>query len=170
MSAQVLERLVEETVALRRRVAHLETLEAAVHGQGARVYSTTAITLPSSTTASTISFNAERWDTDNCWSSGSPSRLTCNTPGIYVISAALQFAVNATGNRFVGIRLNGSTYIANDRRAAVANEGVVVAIATVYQLAAGDYVELRAAQTSGGNLDVVAVDNNSPEFAMVRVG
>ena len=171
MSAQVLERLVEETVALRRRVARLETLEAAVHGQGCRVYNSAATTLGSNDTATALSFNSERWDNDNCHSpTVNPTRLTCNTAGIYVITGSVVFAANASGYRFAGILLNSATYIGSDRRSATPTSSTVITVTAIYQLAAGDYVELRVAQTSGGNLDVMVVGNNSPEFAMIRVG
>ncbi len=45
-----------------------------------------------------------------------------------------------------------------------------MAVSTLWSMAVNDYVELVARQTSGGNLNVLSVAAESPEFGMVRVG
>jgi len=41
-----------------------------------------------------------------------------------------------------------------------------MSISSIYKLAITDYVEVRVYQNSGGNLNINASGNRSPEFAM----
>jgi hypothetical protein len=126
-------------------------------------------------TATALAFNTERYDqvagaastmhdtaTNN-------SRLTCRYVGIYEIKANVRWASNGTGQRDVGIRLNGTTFIGYEN--AVANSGSVhiQEVSTQYALAVNDYVECVVTQTSGGGLNIDLAANYSPEFSMVRV-
>lgn len=74
--------------------------------------------------------------------------------GVYMIGGQLAYAANSTGERRLDLRINGVTTIAQNRGAAITNISVVQ-IVTLYALAAGDYVELGAGQTSGGALDAL---------------
>lgn len=137
----------------------------------ARVYNNANI---STTTAANtaLTFNSERWDSGNLHStSANTERLTAPITGLYSIGGHAYFAANATGSRQISVRVNGSTYIAIQREAkGDATNVTVLSVETVYRLAAGEYVELVVQQTSGGNLDVTAAANYSPEFWMVRLG
>lgn len=147
-------------------------LAAAVGGytQGARVYNNAAISI-SNNTETTLTFNSELYDTDTIHDTGSNTgRLTCKTAGKYVISCVLEFASNATGYRSVAFRLNGSTYIAGRSQAAVNGMGTQIELTTIYDLALNDYVEVRATQTSGGNLNVNSTNYYTPHFMMQRIG
>lgn len=122
-------------------------------------------------TLTVLAFNTERFDTDDIHDTvTNNSRLTCRTPGVYAIIANVQWTQNNTGSRLLEIRLNGATVIARQRQFGVSASEI--AIATHYQLTAGDYVEVRVFQDSsgGGTLDVLATANISPEFSMVRIG
>jgi hypothetical protein len=136
----------------------------------ARVYGDTSIAIGSGATTA-IAFNSERWDEGNLHSTGSnTSRLTAPVTGLYMIGGHFRFAANSTGVREGHIRVNGSTFIAyagdDDPGAA---QPSYFNLSTAYQLTAGDYVELTCFQNSGGNLDVVASAQSSPEFWMVRL-
>src|SRR4051812_49348432 len=62
-----------------------------------RARKTTAQSL-NTATLTTVLFDAERFDTDAIHDNvTNTSRLTCQTAGIYVITADLSFASNATG-------------------------------------------------------------------------
>lgn len=139
---------------------------------GARVYNSANISVVSGGSGTILTFNSERYDTDNIHSTVSnTSRLTATTAGKYHISGTLFFANNTTGARGLQILLNGATNIAIVRIPTVAGTDVpALNISTVYDLAAGDYVELIAYQTSSGALNVTASGNQSPEFMMHRVG
>lgn len=137
---------------------------------GARVYNDAAITVGNASWT-VLTFNTERFDTDGIHSTSTNSgRLTCVTPGTYLITGHLVFAANATGVRGAALRLDGSTFLAVDTRINLGSSlGNNLSIATIYQLAANQYVELCAYQNSGGNLNVTANAAYSPEFAMVRL-
>jgi hypothetical protein len=138
---------------------------------GARVYNTANISCATGTGV-TLTFDSERYDTDTIHSTSSnTSRLTATTAGKYHITGQVMFANNTTGARGLVIKLNNTTELAHVRMPTVGGTDVsIVNISTTYDLAATDYVELLAYQTSGGNLNVVASGNFSPEFMMHKVG
>jgi hypothetical protein len=134
----------------------------------ARVYNSGALTITTATTT-TLTFDSERFDLGGLHSTSSnTARLTAPVDGVYAIFGHIRWDNNATGVRELIVRLNGATIIAAEKDDA-AGEAMGQSLATLYQLAAGDYVELRARQTSGGNLNVTATGNYSPEFGMHRV-
>jgi hypothetical protein len=139
----------------------------------ARVRNSANISHATSGTAQAVTFDTERFDTDSIHSTATnTSRLTCNTAGLYVISGCVRFASNVTGRRDLAIVLNGISTIAEDRRQTITDSGVAttLAISTIWKLAATDYVELHANQTSGGALNMLFVAAFSPEFGMTYVG
>ena len=142
----------------------------AITNIGARVYRHSSQALASGS-EDPISFTAARWDTDNIWDSASPTKFTINTDGVYLIVGNLRFEAHDNGQRQAGIILNGSTYLTIDK---ALNEGSGGAVdlnpAAVYQLSEGDYVELYAYQNSGVTLNVVRLENCSPEFTIQKVG
>lgn len=137
----------------------------------ARAYNNTNISVANNTLVE-LTFNAERWDTDAIHSTvTNTGRLTCVTAGFYYINGGVLFAANATGQRSVQIRLNGTTNIGGDPRVgAAAAGGTRLAANTVYRLSVGDYVELVVFQNSGGALNVTYEGNSSPEFGMTYLG
>lgn len=140
------------------------------HNQGAQVYNSTDLTC---TTAvdKLLTFDSERYDNDGIHSTSSnTSRLTCQTAGVYLISLNIAFASNSSGRRQGYIQLNGATLIAVDDRTAVNGAATRLNITKIYSLSAGDYLEAYAYQNSGGNLNVSASGNYSPEFSMQRIG
>jgi len=141
---------------------------AANYTEGARVYNSANITLANGT-ATALTFDSERWDTDTIHGTANPTRLTCNTAGVYSIWGGVRLATNSTGTRTLQIDLNGSTIIAAKQMNSYT--GIMyIDISTIYNLAATNYIEFKVTQTSGGTLDVLAAANYSPEFAMQRIG
>ena len=136
----------------------------------ARVYNNAAISI-NNDTATALTFNSERWDTDEIHSTVTDTgRLTCKTAGIYTLNGHVAFAGNSTGNRYILIQLNGSTNLAIHRHAPGTSGESRMSISTVYSLAVNDYVELLVWQNSGGALNVVTAPNYSPEFGMTYLG
>ncbi|MGE5592880.1 MAG: hypothetical protein ACM3X3_04240 [Betaproteobacteria bacterium] len=122
-------------------------------------------------TNTVLAFNSERFDTDGIHDTAiNNSRLTCKTAGKYYIAGNVRFASNSTGFRELNIILNGSTIIARVALPAASASPTVLQIATVYDLAVGNYVELIVYQNSGGALNVEYASAFSPEFMMVRIG
>jgi hypothetical protein len=110
--------------------------------------------------ASTVVMN------DGQWSSGTPSRLTAMTPGLYEISLYLHYSyVSFTGQQVAhcGIALNnggaawlnqnGANRLAEDTRvmSQVSALGTSIDIIVETFLNVNDYVEAYTAQTSGSN-------------------
>lgn len=112
-------------------------------------------------TGAAISFASESYDTD-AWhnTSSNTSRLTVPAGISYVrISAALEFAANSTGHRYAYIKKNGADF--GPPYPTAASVGVSASYVSALSLcsvplsvSSGDYFELFALQTSGGNLDV----------------
>jgi len=93
------------------------------------------------------------------WDSGNPTRITFTEGGVYLVNALVTWEANATGQRQMAFRLNGSTDIANQ---ATPGTNVTYAGNTLNQLreyAANDYLELRVYQNSGGNLSITGSSN-----------
>ncbi len=140
------------------------------HTEGARVYDASAQTI-SNNTETAIAFDSERYDTDGIHdNSTNNSRLTCKTAGKYLIIAQLEYADNSTGFRGIRLKLNGSTYIGLIRVNAVVASTTFILATTIYDLSVNDYVEARAYQGSGGDLDVIVTANVNSEFMMQRIG
>lgn len=114
-----------------------------------------------------LTFDSERVDVgamhDTTTNTG---RLTVPTGGggFYAIGGCIEFASNSTGRRGIQIRLNGTTVIARHESGNVTANDHAITVATVYQLGAGDYLELMGFQASGGNLNMLATSAYSPEF------
>lgn len=137
--------------------------------EGARVYNDAVITI-SNDTLTTLTFNSERYDTDNIHSTSSnTSRLTCRTAGIYSIMASISFAADVNGYRDLLILHNGSPNIAATSLT-TASSSNKICISTIYKLSVNDYVECNVKQNSGGDLNVSSSNAFSPEFMMQRIG
>lgn len=136
-------------------------------GIRARMYRSTDQSIPNATLTQ-ITFSAARWDTDTLTSGG--TQFTIQRAGAYRITAQVRFAANATGQRIVYIRLNGSTFLAIDSRQAVTGGNPTdVTVPAEYELAAGNTVQLYVYQDSGGALNVTSAGNYSPEFSISRI-
>lgn len=155
--------------AIERRVARVERIEGTPNttykNASCRVYRNTTQSISSSTWTA-IQFNTERFNTGAMWVSGSNTRITFAVAGRYVVSAGVTFASNATGVRDVAIYLNGANDIALDRRGSPGAVDLQVSIATIYEFAAGNYIELRAWQNSGVSINAQSYARYSPELAV----
>lgn len=109
-----------------------------------------------SAVALTLAFNSERYDTNTMHDTvTNNSRITMNTAGLYLVTAHVAFAANATGQRDLYIQLNATTYIAMATTPSIGAGGeTFLSVATAYKFAAGDYVIARVFQNSGGALNV----------------
>jgi hypothetical protein len=96
------------------------------------------------------------------------NRLVAPVTGVYAITASVEWQGNATGIRSLGIRPNNGDVLALDDRVG-ATGGGGQSIDTIARLNAGDFVDVVAAQTSGGPLDIANIDPRSPEFSMVWI-
>lgn len=101
----------------------------------------------------TISWTTEVFDTANIFDPGTPTRLTANADGIWLVNASAGFVVNATGDRAASIFKNGVTQIQQVETPAPANYFWAGSMSAVTNMTAGDFLDLRVAQESGGNLN-----------------
>ena len=91
------------------------------------------------------------------------SRLTAPVSGIYEISAQLFWAPDTSGVHNLELTRNG-TIIIRDEKAGAAGRSQEVT--TTARLAAGDYVEAKVQQNSGGTLFTAPAGEYSPVFKM----
>lgn len=138
--------------------------------EGVRVYNSANISIPTNDHTA-LTFDSERYDTDTIHDLvTNPSRLTCKTAGKYLIISGIRFDGNVAGYRVNQIRLNGATLIAVLSHSNLDIQGQNMIASTIYDLAVDDYVEAVIYQNTGGDLNVTATDNSSPEFMMHRIG
>jgi len=145
-----------------------------------RVYKDANQSIPSAAWTAII-FNSERYDNNNLFTVGAPTKLICRTAGKHLITGHVTWPANATGQREVGIRLNGTGSSPLGQIAqtlfptASGTYATGITASTIYNLAVLDYVELIVFQGSGSPLDVYSstgagAGNFSPEFMMQRLG
>jgi hypothetical protein len=120
---------------------------------------TAAQTIPNNI-VTVLTFSAENFDTNTYHSTSSNTgRLTvpAGKAGYYRIYYSIQYMVNGGGRRAVDLTLNGtSTYLSTAEVTVSAASYPSCNGSTTYYLNDGDYVNLVAYQTSGGNLDTNA--------------
>lgn len=114
-----------------------------------------AQTTPSGTEAS-VSWDVEEEDTDSMWTSGTPTRITFNTAGVYVVTYTLGITSHATGFRLLSLLLNGSAAIGVETRPAVNGDNTFISLSRQYKFAATNYIEGRFNQNSGTTIGVTA--------------
>jgi hypothetical protein len=127
-------------------------------------------------TETAVAFNSEDFDVgtmhDNATNN---SRITipANEDGLYLITGIVSFASNATGFRTLSLFKNGGGTAEGSKallNALTAAATTRVQLTTLLTLAAGDYIELFARQTSGGNLNIGnATRENGNQFEAVRL-
>lgn len=140
-----------------------------------RVYNNANISI-NNATSTLLTFNTERYDTDTMHSTGTnPGRITFNKAGIYEVGAHVEYTgLSDWLNEYVGIRLNGGNYIANDTAGTftVGTIAPTLSPKTHYKFDVNDYIEVFAYghHTAGTAFNVVAVANSSPEFYATWLG
>lgn len=98
-----------------------------------------------------VALDSESYDSDNGHSTTTnTSRYTIQVAGTYLIMATASFPTNATGNRKLGININGTN--ANGgvfTGPAMSGNSWSACVCVEQALAVGDYVEMVVWQTSG---------------------
>lgn len=108
-------------------------------------------------TPTTIALGAEVYDTDSMHDNvTNNSRITVHTSGIYTFTAQATFGNNATGYRYLNIKINGATTFAGPEIGPGSNGAFTMQAVGEAQMNAGDYVELIAGQGSGSTLSLIA--------------
>ena len=119
------------------------------------VFNSAAVSVATGTSSTALTANSEQFDNNAMHSTATnTSRITIQTAGRYLFVATVAFAANATGNRRLAFRVNGSTVYESTLVGGTATNSIVLTAPRMLTLAAADYVEALIWQTSGGNLDV----------------
>ena len=141
--------------------------------QGASACRIKQSTLQTLTTAvaAAVTFDASDEDTDAGHSNvTNNSRYTVQTgwAGLWEVSGVVSFASNATGKRSIDIRINGSTSGYTVGYPPVNGATTQIGISALVRLVVGDYVELYATQTSGGNLNTDVTNKSYLHMNYIR--
>ena len=133
-----------------------------------QVYKSATQTI-SDATNTAVAYAAEYFDTDGLHDNVTENtKLTAAIAGKYAVFATVEWDSNDTGFRQLAFRVNGTTYVAVDRRNAVVGEHTFNSLSTEVNLAASEYVEVIVYQNSTGNLDLSA--NVYDTFGMYYIG
>jgi hypothetical protein len=108
-------------------------------------------------TETILNFNSEDFDVGGVHDTATNnSRMTvpANNTGIYLAIGSAGFAPNATGFRYVVLLKNGTTKVAMTTTPSnTAGSGSIMQVSACLSLAAADYIEVIAFQSSGGPLN-----------------
>ncbi len=99
-----------------------------------------------------IAWDSREYDSDGMWSTSSNTRLTSRTAGVYRLTVWGEWAASAVGVRQIYLRLNGAGFLVGDYRDAASSATTDQSCSRDLSLDSGDYVEVSAAQSSGGSL------------------
>ncbi|MBI3319832.1 MAG: hypothetical protein HYZ89_04520 [Candidatus Omnitrophica bacterium] len=156
------QRITSVPLAVRAEVA--ESLVGGPTEISARVYNSASQSIANNT-ATLLTFDSERFDTDTIHDTASnTSRLTASTAGKYLVCAMLTFSTNGTGIRNVQLWKGSGWSIATEARGGLSFDSSSLTISTLANFGAGEWVEVRVSQDSGGSLSVSA-----QEFMMVKM-
>ena len=133
-----------------------------------RVVRTTNQSIPDNAHTA-ITWEAVDTDSNSMWAGGNPTRMTVKHTGFHTVSASIAFASNATGNRYVGIKKNGTTWVAFMNMLPLSGVDTFAAISHSLKLTIADYIEITVLQNSGGALNAIANSDWSPRGSMVYI-
>lgn len=128
---------------------------------GCRVYRNSTQSIPSGTVTA-LSWNTEVADTDNCWSSGNPTRLVASRSGYYLIGCNWTIDSVPAGRVTTSIRRNGTTQVlaAFEIDPTSTTYQQIALVTGMVWMNAGDYAEAYV-YSSGGAVTVAAADANN---------
>lgn len=124
--------------------------------EGFRVYKSTAQACAAATLTLVSSFDTETFDTDafHTGTSGSPT-IPANFGGLYLLGCYGAFAAQATADRLRHIELLvNNVIIAAQDVANGGNDTMNLCLETIYVLAAGDVITMKAQQNSGSSVNL----------------
>ncbi|MFI5267816.1 MAG: hypothetical protein ACHQ7M_10610, partial [Chloroflexota bacterium] len=140
-----------------------------------RVYRTSAQSIPNNS-QTVLSFTTARHDTMSAinpmWTVGDPTHVMVRTPGIYIVTALVEFAANGTGERTVAIFDTASNqFFAIDERVAVSGDSTDITCSSgPFYVPAASSFQVYVFQNSGGALNVDASPAYTPELAVAMIG
>lgn len=151
----------------------IDALEAPV---SARYKSSSGQSIPNNT-STIVDFATKDWDTDNAVTTGASWKFTCPTgkAGKYLVAVKTWSATGAGWNLGEtwrnGLFKNGSlfAFVGNPEAPTASTARMESVGATVVDLAAGDYIDIRLTQDSGGAV-TMAPDATTNHVSIHRIG
>jgi hypothetical protein len=141
-------------------------------GTGCRLFHSVNQAIATATDTA-LAFDSEYWDTD-AFHDGATNNTRITIPaglgGKYAIYGAVEWASSAAGIRIASIIHQGATIVGRVRDVAGAADTHTQTVAAFMSLGAGEYLELRAYQSSGGALNAQASSAFSPSFGVLYLG
>lgn len=131
-----------------------------------------SVTASSGTSMNNTTLTAINWDTETYDDGGlhdnvtNNTRLTAPSTGSYAITCSAGPDAGSNNLYVLGIKLNGTTYIAYSQ-VNTANMFASMSVSAIHKMAATDYVECIGAQASGGSLAVGG--SGTSRFDMAQV-
>lgn len=122
-----------------------------------------------SNSATTIQFDAERFDTAGLHDAAAHTRLTAPIPGLYVVTAQVSWEPGPGSVRTLALTRNGGTTVARTTSPQPESGTFQQEVATVVRLAAGDYIEATVFHADGAGANILKQDEFSPEMSMTWV-
>ena len=158
-------RIYEAFLELERRIIATEGISGAGGRHYSRANSSAGLTIPTATPTA-LAFNQSSYQNNQLIHNAAVSntKFTAQRDGMYFISGHIQWPINnIIGYRKLMIQVDGASIIASTSLPGDAVLTQDQSISTGVYLFAGQYIEIIADQTSGGNLIIPAVVNYSPE-------
>lgn len=124
-------------------------------------------------TQTKITFDGVLFDSWNCWDvTPNPTRLTAPIDGIYMAVGTVAFAAASAGHRAINILFNNTTELARSDFLPVSNSIDTHSIVTTpsFEMATGDYVELRVWHNRGSDLQVLSAGDHKPTLTLIYLG
>lgn len=125
-------------------------------------------------TEASVTFDSERYDTDNMHDLVNPTRITFRTAGLYIVTGHIEWPAAADWvDSYLLIRVNGSgiSIVTERKDFTTFNGSKFLTATTTYKFAVNDYVELRAYYDSAsGSRNIIADPPRSPEFMATWIG
>lgn len=131
-----------------------------------RAYRTTLLSTTTAT-LTTVNLDSERFDNAAMHSTSvNTSRITIPTGGggKYMFGGLLEFANNGTGLRQIIILRSGTDELTWGPGPGDASATCPLCTTAQWAFSAGDYIELRGYQNSGGNLNIIVSGGRNPEL------
>lgn len=129
-------------------------------------YAASTQSIGTGTTDIPLNLDTEDWDSDNGHStSTNTSRYTVQVAGTYRVTGVGGVVSSATGNRKLGINLNGvNVRGAAVQQASLATNSWCGCVSTEVACVVGDYIEVVIWQSSGGPLNTATGSSFGPSL------
>ena len=115
-----------------------------------------------------LPFDSEHFDTDNMHDNAvNNTNIVVPTSGKYIFGASVNWTLNATGIRIIGINSTTQGFLPGGDTRNAMTSGVVGAshnTSGIFQLSAGEILQAWVYQNSGAPLNILKSANSSPSF------